>query len=42
MCLYKIEKGVMDQSHGIEIAALAGLPDSVIKSAISIYKSTPA
>eukprot|EP00842_Homolaphlyctis_polyrhiza_P004466 jgi/Hompol1/501/HPOL_002536-RA len=30
MCLYHIEPGVMESSHGIEIASIAGLPDSVI------------
>jgi DNA mismatch repair protein MutS len=37
-CLYKIRPGVMDQSHGIQIASFAGLPKSVIKQATTIYK----
>lgn len=37
-CLYKIRPGVMDQSHGIQIALLAGLPKTVIKQATAVYK----
>jgi DNA mismatch repair protein MutS len=38
-CLYKIEDGVMTNSHGIKIAENAGLPKSVIHFAQEIYKS---
>jgi DNA mismatch repair protein MutS len=38
-CLYRIIPGVMDCSHGIEVAKMAGLPASVIKKAKSIYKT---
>ena len=37
-CLYKIAPGVMDDSHGIQIAKLAGLPSSAIEDAKSIQK----
>jgi DNA mismatch repair protein MutS len=37
-CLYRILPGVMDQSHGIQIARHAGLPATVIKTAKKIYK----
>jgi DNA mismatch repair protein MutS len=38
-CLHKIVPGVMDRSHGIQIAEMAGLPTSVVANASSIYKS---
>ena len=38
-CLYKIVKGVMTASHGIEVAKLAGLPSTVIKNAHEIRKT---
>lgn len=37
-CLYKILPGVMDRSHGIQIAELAGLPTSVILDANRTFK----
>lgn len=36
-CLHRIQPGVMDRSHGIQIAQLAGLPLSVIQHANEIY-----
>lgn len=36
-CLYKIEDGVMDKSHGIKIAKHAGVPAAVVQSAEKIY-----
>lgn len=38
-CLHKIVPGVMDRSHGIQIAEMAGLPTSVIRKAQTIHKS---
>jgi DNA mismatch repair protein MutS len=32
-CLYRIQAGVINESHGIDMAEKAGLPASVIKSA---------
>ena len=47
-CLYKLKKGFMQESHGIEVAKAAGtymkmnlkkgLPKSVIDSAINIHQ----
>ncbi|MHA1558197.1 MAG: DNA mismatch repair protein MutS, partial [Alphaproteobacteria bacterium] len=37
--LYEIIKGKADQSYGIHVAKLAGLPESVIKQAFSILKT---
>lgn len=37
-CLYQVRRGIMDQSHGIEVAKSAGLPRSVIESAAAFYK----
>jgi DNA mismatch repair protein MutS len=37
-CLHKIVPGVMDQSHGIKVAKVAGLPNSVIEKATQFYK----
>jgi DNA mismatch repair ATPase MutS len=37
-CLYKIAPGIMTESHGINVAKMAGVPLSVIKAATSIYK----
>lgn len=31
--LYKVEEGFSDQSYGINVAEMAGFPDSVIKVA---------
>lgn len=39
VCMYKIKPGIMTESHGIDIAMLAGLPTSVIKSATKTYRS---
>jgi DNA mismatch repair ATPase MutS len=36
-CLYKIEPGVMDESHGIQVAKYAGLPQNVIDNAKRYY-----
>jgi DNA mismatch repair protein MutS len=36
-CLYKIEDGVMDKSHGIKIAEHAGIPVGVVQNAEKIY-----
>jgi DNA mismatch repair protein MutS len=41
-CLYKIEKGIMDSSHGIEVAKMAGLPEQVIHDAVQIYATLSA
>ncbi|KAJ3318701.1 hypothetical protein HDV06_004114 [Boothiomyces sp. JEL0866] len=38
-CLYKIQPGLMDQSHGIMMAKMAGLPSAIISNAKSYYKS---
>jgi DNA mismatch repair protein MutS len=37
-CLYQIIPGVMDKSHGIQIAKIAGLPKGVIEDAQLVYK----
>ncbi|KAI9363408.1 muts domain V-domain-containing protein [Zopfochytrium polystomum] len=37
--LYELEDGLADRSHGIEIARLAGIPDDVVQTAHSLYKS---
>ncbi|KAI8913505.1 muts domain V-domain-containing protein [Gorgonomyces haynaldii] len=36
-CLFKIEPGVMDQSFGIRVAQMAGLPESVIDRARKVF-----
>ena len=33
---YKLQKGISDQSYGLFIAKMAGLPDSIIKQAEKI------
>jgi DNA mismatch repair protein MutS len=38
-CLYQIIPGVMNKSHGIHIAKLAGIPQSVIQDANYFLKS---
>ncbi|KAJ3276395.1 hypothetical protein HDV01_005018 [Terramyces sp. JEL0728] len=38
-CLYKILPGIMDQSHGIMMAKMAGIPQSIISNAKAYYKS---
>ncbi len=38
--LYKLLKGASEKSYGIEVAKLAGLPESVISSALSINVSS--
>ncbi|KAJ3262565.1 hypothetical protein HK103_000094 [Boothiomyces macroporosus] len=38
-CLYKIRPGVMDQSHGIMMAKMAGIPGTIISKAKSYYNS---
>jgi DNA mismatch repair protein MutS len=37
--LYKVVPGPADQSYGIQVADLAGLPKEVIKRARQIYKT---
>ncbi|KAL5032685.1 MutS protein 1 [Batrachochytrium dendrobatidis] len=37
ICLYRIEPGIMNQSHGIEVASHAGLPSEVIRIAKEMY-----
>lgn len=36
-CLYQVVPGIMDRSHGIQVAKTAGIPDYVITAANTIY-----